>query len=263
MLSSHKVCSLCSKNALGKPSKIHFGIFSLLSRSKATFNDSNHEVKKNDRRNQHENKKPSYINRQKTIMSYVMNDENKQRNKFHKKETTQMGGYEQQFLDECNQQNQLFRRSQKIQNDDREVHRTNDKVKHIEDKKEKPKKTDQDKAEEKFSDDEESLIKLKTPDWDEIDLIEIHKKFYKQSEKTSGRCDKTVNDFRISNEITVEQNAPKPILSFDELSCSQNLIDELISQQNLVECTPIQSQGIPIALSGKNMIGISLLGLVA
>lgn len=261
MLSSHKVCSLCSKNALGKPSKINFAIFSLLSRSKATFNDSNHEVKKNDRRNQHENKKPSYINRQKTIMNYVMNDENKQRNKFHKKETTQMGGYEQQFLDECNQQSQLFRRTRKIQDDDREVDRTKNTVKRFEDKKEKPNKKEQ--VEEKFSDDEESLIKLKTPDWQEIDLIEINKKFFKQSEKTSGRCDKTVNEFRISNEITVEQNAPKPILTFDELNCSQNLIDELITQQSLVECTPIQSQGIPIALSGKNVIGVSLLGLVA
>lgn len=104
------------------------------------------------------------------------------------------------------------------------------------------------------------LQKLQPIEFDHSQLGEIKKDFYQPSELTKNRSDQEVMEFRRKHEISVPSDAPKPILTFDEL---ENLPPKLameIKKQNFVECTPIQAQGMPIALSGKNMVGIAQTG---
>lgn len=104
------------------------------------------------------------------------------------------------------------------------------------------------------------LQKLQPIEFDHAELGTIKKDFYQPNEITKNRSDKEVSEFRRKHEISVPGDAPKPIITFDEL---ENLPPKLameIKKQNFIECTPIQAQGMPIALSGKNMVGIAQTG---
>lgn len=104
------------------------------------------------------------------------------------------------------------------------------------------------------------LQKLEPIQFDHAALGKIKKDFYEPSEITKNRSDKEVLEFRRKHEISVPNDAPKPIITFDEL---ENLPPKLameIKKENFVECTPIQAQGMPIALSGLNMVGIAQTG---
>lgn len=60
--------------------------------------------------------------------------------------------------------------------------------------------------------------------------------------------------------ITVEgQNVPPPIGSFAEMRFPRHIIQTMKSK-NIVVPTVIQMQGIPVALSGRDMIGIASTG---
>lgn len=106
----------------------------------------------------------------------------------------------------------------------------------------------------------EGLQKLRPIRYDEEELSVVTKDFYKPSEVTKGRSDEEVQKFREKHEITVPRDAPKPIFTFNELENLPENVAKEIKKQNYDECTPIQAQGIPIALSGKNMVGIAQTG---
>lgn len=106
----------------------------------------------------------------------------------------------------------------------------------------------------------DGLQKLKPIRYDHEDLDPITKDFYKPSEVTSNRTEKEIQEFRSKHEITVPRDAPKPIFTFNELENLPPNVAKEIQKQNFNECTPIQAQGIPIALSGKNMVGIAQTG---
>jgi ATP-dependent RNA helicase DDX42 len=55
------------------------------------------------------------------------------------------------------------------------------------------------------------------------------------------------------------RNIPKPILSFAYLGFSEQLLD-LISRNNFEKPTPIQSEALPAALSGRDVVGIAKTG---
>lgn len=55
------------------------------------------------------------------------------------------------------------------------------------------------------------------------------------------------------------RNVPKPIISFGYLGFSEQLID-LISRNKFEKPTPIQSQALPAALSGRDVVGIAKTG---
>lgn len=59
--------------------------------------------------------------------------------------------------------------------------------------------------------------------------------------------------------MTVSENCPNPILQFDEVSFP-NAIKAAIKENRFTEPTPIQAQGWPIALSGRDLIGIAQTG---
>lgn len=104
------------------------------------------------------------------------------------------------------------------------------------------------------------LQKLRPIEFDHAELGKIKKDFYQPSEVTKNRSDKDVLEYRRKHEIAVPNDAPKPIFTFNELENLPPKLGEEIKKQNFVECTPIQAQGMPIALSGKNMVGIAQTG---
>ncbi|KAL2087290.1 hypothetical protein ACEWY4_018349 [Coilia grayii] len=69
-----------------------------------------------------------------------------------------------------------------------------------------------------------------------------------------------VEEFRRKKEITVRgSGCPKPVLHFHQAQFPQYVMDVLL-QQNFKEPTPIQAQGFPLALSGRDMVGIAQTG---
>lgn len=90
------------------------------------------------------------------------------------------------------------------------------------------------------------------------DLKEIKKNFYKPSEITKNRTKAEIAAFRSKNEIRVPSDALNPIFTFDELEHLPTIMAKKI--RKFGEPTPIQAQGIPIALSGRNMVGIAQTG---
>lgn len=106
----------------------------------------------------------------------------------------------------------------------------------------------------------EDIQKLRPLHFDIDELGEIKKDFYQPSEVTKNRTKEEIHLFRTKQEIAVPGDAPKPIFTFNELeNLPENLAKE-IQKQNFIECTPIQAQGMPIALSGRNMVGIAQTG---
>lgn len=108
----------------------------------------------------------------------------------------------------------------------------------------------------------EGLQKLRPIRYESEELSVVNKDFYQPSEVTKNRSDKEIQEFRTKHDITVPRDAPKPIITFDELENLPPNVAKEIQKQNFHECTPIQAQGIPIALSGKNMVGIAQTGCV-
>ncbi|XP_070305889.1 probable ATP-dependent RNA helicase DDX17 [Salvelinus sp. IW2-2015] len=78
------------------------------------------------------------------------------------------------------------------------------------------------------------------------------------SEEGSGVYD--LEEFRRKKEITIRgSGCPKPVSSFSQAHFPQYVMDVLI-QQNFKEPTAIQAQGFPLALSGRDMVGIAQTG---
>jgi ATP-dependent RNA helicase DDX5/DBP2 len=66
--------------------------------------------------------------------------------------------------------------------------------------------------------------------------------------------------FRAKHEMTVKgENVPKPVRTFEEASVPEFVLAE-ITKAGYTEPTAIQSQGWPMALSGRDMVGIAQTG---
>ncbi len=69
-----------------------------------------------------------------------------------------------------------------------------------------------------------------------------------------------VDQYRRTHEILVQgTNVPKPVFTFEEASVPEFLLKE-ITKAGFTEPTAIQSQGWPMALSGRDMVGIAQTG---
>lgn len=103
----------------------------------------------------------------------------------------------------------------------------------------------------------DSLVK---PMWDLSKLEPIEKDFYRPHANVEGRSDDDVQQFRVSKEITVSgNNIPRPNQIFDEGNFPDHILNT-IKEQGWAEPTGIQAQGWPIALSGRDMVGIASTG---
>lgn len=68
-----------------------------------------------------------------------------------------------------------------------------------------------------------------------------------------------LQDFMARHEISVsDQTAPAPCLSFEQAGLPDYLVTRL--EKEFTAPTPIQAQALPIAMSGKNMVGIGQTG---
>ncbi|XP_066316953.1 DEAD-box ATP-dependent RNA helicase 20-like isoform X2 [Miscanthus floridulus] len=91
-------------------------------------------------------------------------------------------------------------------------------------------------------------------------LPRFEKNFYVESPAVAGMTEEEVEAYRRRREITVEgRDVPKPVLEFRDVGFPEYVLQE-ITKAGFVEPTPIQSQGWPMALRGRDLIGIAETG---
>ncbi|KAK6632724.1 hypothetical protein RUM43_013494 [Polyplax serrata] len=102
--------------------------------------------------------------------------------------------------------------------------------------------------------------RLRRPKWDLTKLEPFKKDFYVPHPDVEDRSPREVEEFRSANEITLRgKNVPLPIKHFREAGFPDYVLREM-KRQGFTEPTVIQAQGWPIALSGRNLVGIAKTG---
>lgn len=103
--------------------------------------------------------------------------------------------------------------------------------------------------------------KLDTIDWSKETLVAFEKNFYKEHPEVKALSQSDVDRIRKEREITViaGKDVPKPVTSFDQTSFPDYIL-KAINAVGFQAPTPIQVQGWPIALSGRDVIGIAETG---
>ncbi|OLY78597.1 DEAD-box ATP-dependent RNA helicase 24 [Smittium mucronatum] len=93
-----------------------------------------------------------------------------------------------------------------------------------------------------------------------ISYPEIKKSFYDEHVDIKNMDSHAVDSVRKAHAITVSGGVEiKPCVSFAHFGLPEKLIN-LISKKNFSKPTPIQTQAIPIVLSGRDIIGIAKTG---
>ncbi|OIW17177.1 hypothetical protein TanjilG_18132 [Lupinus angustifolius] len=91
-------------------------------------------------------------------------------------------------------------------------------------------------------------------------LPHFEKNFYSESPTVRAMTEDEVEEYRRRREITVEgRDVPKPVKTFHDVGFPEYVIQE-IEKAGFTEPTPIQSQGWPMALKGRDLIGIAETG---
>ncbi|KAI8839282.1 ATP-dependent RNA helicase [Chytridium lagenaria] len=101
---------------------------------------------------------------------------------------------------------------------------------------------------------------LRRPDWDKETLPVFEKNFYMEHPDVKARSDSEIEEYRRRHDMRVfGPSIPRPVDSFEEASFPQYVLQE-IKAVGFKSPTPIQSQGWPMALSGRDMVGIAETG---
>jgi len=101
---------------------------------------------------------------------------------------------------------------------------------------------------------------LQKQNWDNNTLTKFEKNFYVEAESVRKMSEKELAEYYKEKQITVTgRDIPKPIRAFEEASFPDYLLQELLSA-GFKAPTAIQSQGWPIALKGKDVIGLAETG---
>ncbi|XP_075888332.1 putative ATP-dependent RNA helicase DDX17 [Nelusetta ayraudi] len=102
--------------------------------------------------------------------------------------------------------------------------------------------------------------RLRKKKWDLDELPKFEKNFYNEHSELQRMSQYEVEEYRRKKEITIRgTGCPKPIISFHQAHFPQYVMD-VVMQQNFKEPTAIQAQGFPLALSGRDMVGIAQTG---
>ncbi|XP_060774905.1 probable ATP-dependent RNA helicase DDX17 isoform X2 [Neoarius graeffei] len=102
--------------------------------------------------------------------------------------------------------------------------------------------------------------RLRKKKWDLSELPKFEKNFYSEHPEIQRMNPYELEEFRRKKEITVRgSGCPKPVPNFHQAQFPQYVMDVLL-QQNFKEPTAIQAQGFPLALSGRDMVGIAQTG---
>uniref|UniRef100_A0A336LM67 RNA helicase n=1 Tax=Culicoides sonorensis TaxID=179676 RepID=A0A336LM67_CULSO len=96
--------------------------------------------------------------------------------------------------------------------------------------------------------------------WDSSNLLPFQKNFFNPPESVLRRPHADIQNFLAKHEITIDgKNCPNPTFHFNENGFENYTIEEF-RKQGFEQPTPIQSMGWPIALSGRDLVGIAQTG---
>ncbi|XP_015921958.1 uncharacterized protein [Parasteatoda tepidariorum] len=102
--------------------------------------------------------------------------------------------------------------------------------------------------------------RLRRPRWDTSKLLPFEKDFYNEHPNVQRRSHQEAENFRQHYEITIRgPNVPKPVANFEEGSFPEYVM-EAVRLQQYKQPTAIQAQSWPIALSGRDLVGIAQTG---
>jgi ATP-dependent RNA helicase DDX5/DBP2 len=103
--------------------------------------------------------------------------------------------------------------------------------------------------------------KLPQMDWKRVQLIHFEKNFYHEHPNVAKMSLEEAEEVRRQNDITIIKgySIPKPVKTFVEASFPDYIL-ETIREAGFDNPTAIQIQGWPVALSGRDMIGIAETG---
>lgn len=91
-------------------------------------------------------------------------------------------------------------------------------------------------------------------------MTPFQKNFYVPHENVTKRSAAEIEAYRSQNQITVKgRDVPAPSIYFEEGGFPDYAMREIL-KQGFPHPTPIQAQGWPIALSGRDMVGIAQTG---
>ncbi|KAD6118643.1 hypothetical protein R6Q59_024849 [Mikania micrantha] len=91
-------------------------------------------------------------------------------------------------------------------------------------------------------------------------LTPFEKNFYVESPNVSKMSESEVEEYRKRKEITVEgRDVPKPVKTFSDARFPDYVMQEIV-KAGFTEPTAIQAQGWPMALKGRDLIGIAETG---
>jgi ATP-dependent RNA helicase DDX5/DBP2 len=97
-----------------------------------------------------------------------------------------------------------------------------------------------------------------SPDLDTMPKFE--KSFYKEDPAVTARTASEVAEYRKEHQMTVKgENIPKPVTTFDEAGFPSYVMNE-VKAQGFAKPTAIQAQGWPMALSGRDVVGVAETG---
>ncbi|CRL02747.1 CLUMA_CG015882, isoform A [Clunio marinus] len=101
---------------------------------------------------------------------------------------------------------------------------------------------------------------LKRINWSQEQLTPLRKNFYKPSSSVTARSRADIESFHQKHEITVRgRDAPSTVFEFNEVGFPSYISTEL-SRQGFKQPTVIQAQAWPIAMSGRDLVGIAQTG---
>lgn len=97
-------------------------------------------------------------------------------------------------------------------------------------------------------------------DFTQHQLVPFEKNFYIEHPNVTKRSSEEADAWRASKQIVVHgDDIPKPVMTFEEASMPEYILSEVL-KCGFDKPTPIQSQGWPMALKGRNMVGVSATG---
>lgn len=102
--------------------------------------------------------------------------------------------------------------------------------------------------------------RLRKKRWNLDELPKFEKNFYNEHQEVQRMTQYDIEEFRRKKEITIRgSGCPRPVTAFHQAQFPQYVMDTLV-HQNFKEPTAIQGQGFPVALSGRDMVGIAQTG---
>lgn len=101
---------------------------------------------------------------------------------------------------------------------------------------------------------------MKPPKWDLSALPRFEKVFYRESPSLTDRPQAAIDQFRSENGMSLTgRDIPRPIMAYSDIEFPPYVMD-VIRNAGWVKPTPIQSQGWPMVLSGRDVVGIAQTG---